>query len=73
MLLGSFREKRYLPDPAIIRNNFEKERKKANCYVSRKSYGMTKMDLYDFYTIGDVFEKSLEMNKFFYKNLKSNF
>jgi len=31
------------------------------------------MDLYDFYTIGDVFEKSLEMNKFFYKNLKSNF
>lgn len=41
--------------------------------MSRKSYGMTKMDLYDFYTIGDVFEKSLEMNKFFYKNLKSNF
>lgn len=30
-------------------------RKKANYYVSRDLEGMTKMDLYDFYNIGDVY------------------
>ena len=32
-------------------------RKKANYYVSRESEGMTKMDLYDFYIIGDVYRE----------------
>ena len=30
-------------------------RKKANYYVSRDTEGMNKMDLYDFYNIGDVY------------------
>ena len=32
-------------------------RKKANYYVSRDPEGMTKMDLYDFYIIGDVYRE----------------
>lgn len=32
-------------------------RKKANYYVSRDTEGMTKMDLYDFYIIGDVYRE----------------
>ena len=32
-------------------------RKKANYYVSRDPEGMTKMDLYDFYIIGDVYKE----------------
>lgn len=30
-------------------------RKKANYYVSRDTEGMSKMDLYDFYNIGDIY------------------
>ena len=30
-------------------------RKKANYYVSKDTEGMTKMDLYDFYNIGDIY------------------
>ena len=30
-------------------------RKKANYYVSKDTGGMTKMDLYDFYNIGDIY------------------
>ena len=32
-------------------------RKKANYYVSRDPEGMTKIDLYDFYIIGDVYRE----------------
>ena len=32
-------------------------RKKANYYVSKDPEGMTKMDLYDFYIIGDVYRE----------------
>ena len=32
-------------------------RKKANYYVSRDQEGMTKMDLYDFYIIGDIYRE----------------
>lgn len=30
-------------------------RKKANYYVSKDTEGMSKMDLYDFYNIGDIY------------------
>lgn len=30
-------------------------RKKANYYISRDTEGMSKMDLYDFYNIGDIY------------------
>lgn len=32
-------------------------RKKANYYVSKDKEGMTKMDLYDFYIIGDIYRE----------------
>ncbi len=32
-------------------------RKKANYYVSKDPEGMPKMDLYDFYIIGDVYRE----------------
>lgn len=32
-------------------------RKKANYYVSRDTEGMSKMDLYDFYNIGDIYRE----------------
>ena len=32
-------------------------RKKANYYISRDTEGMSKMDLYDFYNIGDIYRE----------------
>ena len=32
-------------------------RKKANYYISRDTEGMSKMDLYDFYNIGDIYKE----------------
>ena len=38
-------------------NMLNNARKKANYYVSRDPEGMTKMDLYDFYNIGDIYRE----------------
>ena len=36
-------------------NMLSNARKKANYYISRDTEGMTKEDLYDFYTIGEIY------------------
>lgn len=38
-------------------------RKKANYYVSRDPERMTKMDLYDFYIIGDVYREEFRKER----------